>query len=462
MPTPSFSNTPGRALTRALRGPSVPRIPGLPDPLRRIDLPRDLESVTTVGAEEDADAAGMRPGGVERIWNAAIDLYRSGVHPAVQVCVRRRGVVVLDRAIGHARGNGPSEPGAADRILATPETPFLIYSGSKAITAFVIHMLHERGVLDIEQPVAAYIPEYGRHGKEKITIAHVLSHRAGVPSLPRAAMDLERTTDREFLLEHLVNAKPFAPPGRFLAYHAVSGGFILAEVVYRATGQDIRTVLERDILRPLGFRWNNFGVSREDVSRVALNYLTGPPSLPPLSLFLTRALGLGLEELVEASNDERFLTAVVPSANVVTSANELSRFYEIFRQGGRLDDVRVMRPETLRHALTQQSRLEVDLSLGFPTRFSYGLMLGARLLSLYGRDTQHAFGHLGFTNMLGWADPERALTCAVMTNGKPVLYPEIARFYLLIQSITDQAPKVDGSEMAVWDPVAGRPPGRRE
>src|SRR5438067_12837346 len=77
---------------------------------------------------------------------------------------------------------------------------------------------------------------------------------------------------------------------------------------------------------------------------------------------------------------------------------------------------------TIRHALTEQSRLEVDLSLGFPTRFGYGLMLGAQVLSLYGRDTQHAFGHLGFTNMLAWADPERATACAVMTNGKRFSY----------------------------------------
>ena len=59
--------------------------------------------------------------------------------------------------------------------------------------------------------------------------------------------------------------------------------------------------------------------------------------------------------------------------------------------------------------------------------------------------------------MLGWADPERALSVAVMTNGKPVLYPEMARFYLLTQRITSEAPKLPGSEMAVWDPLAGRP-----
>ena len=75
------------------------------------------------------------------------------------------------------------------------------------------------------------------------------------------------------------------------------------------------------------------------------------------------------------------------------------------RCGGELDGVRVIETDTIRKALEEQSHLEIDFSLGFPTRFSYGLMLGAQILSLYGRDTQHAFGHLGFTNILGWADP---------------------------------------------------------
>jgi CubicO group peptidase (beta-lactamase class C family) len=320
-----------------------------------------------------------------------------------------------------------------------------------------VHLLHERGALDINRRVCEYIPGYEENGKDEITVAHVLAHRAGVPNLPREAFDLARASDREFIVAALCAARPFAKPGRYLAYHAVSGGFILGEVVHRATGRDIRTVLENEILGPLGFRWNSYGVAEEDIPQVAVNYLTGPPTAPPFSILITRALGLGFDDLVASSNDPRFLTAVVPAANVVTTANELSRFYEVFRCGGRQDHVRIMEPETIRHALTEQSRLEVDLSLGFPTRFGYGLMLGAQLLSLYGRDTQHAFGHLGFTNMLGWADPERALSVAVMSNGKPTVYPELARFYLLMQRITSEAPKVRGSEMEVWDPLAGRP-----
>jgi CubicO group peptidase (beta-lactamase class C family) len=439
------------------RIPSIPRIPGLPDPLRRIAIPDALESVTSSGPEDDPEAAGMSVRAVARIWKAAKLLYRSGVHPAVQVCVRRNGAVVLNRAIGHARGGGPRDHDETEKVLATTETPFVIYSGSKALTAFVVHMLQDRGELDIADPVCKYIAGYGSNGKQEITVGQVLAHRAGVPNLPREAFDLDRVLDREFMVETLCAAKPVFQPGKFLAYHAVSGGFILREVVQRVTGMDIRAVLASEILDPLGFRWTNYGVAAEDLDAVALNYVTGPPTAPPFSQLLTRALGLGFDELVAASNDPRFLTAVIPSANIVSTAEELSRFYEIFRRGGELDGVRVMSAETVRHALTEQSRLEIDLSLGFPTRFGYGLMLGAQLLSLYGRDTQHAFGHLGFTNMLAWADPERGLSCAVMTNGKPALYPELPRFYGLMQTITSEAPKVPGSEMLVWDPLAGRP-----
>jgi CubicO group peptidase (beta-lactamase class C family) len=362
--------------------------------------------------------------------------------------VRCEGEVVLDRAIGHASGNGPDDPEDEPKAPATPETPMTIYSAAKGITAFLVHKLIERGLVGLDEPVATYIPGYERHGKDGITVGHVLSHRAGVPNLPREVLSLEFIGDRDRLVEVLCNAKPFALPGRHLAYHAVSGGFILGEVAQRVTGRPIREVLARELLEPLGFRWTNYGVAPEDVDAVARNYLTGPRTLPPLSNLLTRALGVPLDQLVETTNDPRFVTGVVPAANVVTTANELSRFFEMMRRGGELDGVRVIAPETIRTAVTEQSHLEIDLSLGFPTRFSYGLMLGARVLSLYGRDTQHAFGHLGFTNILGWADPQRALSAAILTNGKPILYPELPRFLGLSQRITSEAPKVEETEFA--------------
>ena len=400
-----------------------------------------------MGPEDSPGDGGVKAAAIESVWKAIVNWYRTGVHPALQICIRRHGAVVLNRSLGHTRGNGPHDGPRVERVPATVDTPFCVYSTSKAITAFVVHKLVERGLIGLDDRVADYIPGYEKNRKHTITIGHVLAHRSGVPNLPKTALDLDNLGDRQYMTDILVNASPFAKAGRYLAYHAVSGGFILGEIVHTVTGKDIREVLAEEFLDPIGgFRWTNYGVAPEDVDEVAVNYITGPPTAPPLSNLLSRALGIGLDGLVNLTNDPRFLTGIVPAANTITTAFELSRFFEIMRCGGELDGVRVMETDTVRGALRQQSHLEVDLSLGYPTRFSYGLMLGARMVSLYGLDTQQAFGHLGFTNMLAWADPERAISVAVLNSGKPIVYPELYRFLGTMQHITSTMPKADKSD----------------
>lgn len=422
--------------------PSVPRLPAVPDPLRRIRVPGDLEAVTTIGDEADPAAGGMTHESVRRIWRGVEGLYRSGVHPAISLCLRREGQVIIDRAIGHARGNGPDDDPDAEKIPATPDTPYVIFSASKAITAMVAHLLDQQGVIHIGDRVCDYIPEFGRGGKEAITIAHVLSHRAGVPNVPPALLDIANIGNDEALLEGLCSQRPRSRPGKALAYHAISGGFLIGAIVKRVTGDDIRTVLGREILEPLRFRWCNYGVRGEDIPAVAHSYNTGAPVLPPLSTVLERALGASADQVTEISNDPRFLTGIVPAGNIVTTANELSRFFELMRAEGELDGVRIFEPRTIRRALAEQSYLEFDLTLGFPTRYGLGFMLGAKLLSLYGPDTEHAFGHLGFTNIIGWADPERAISGALITSGKPIVYPELPQVWNLMRRIGLAAPKV--------------------
>lgn len=430
----------------------IPRLPLVPDPLRRIKVPDDLDALTTAAEESEPGAAGMTRDSVEAIWSSVKRLYRSGVHPAIALCVRRDGEVILDRAVGHARGVGPGEPKDAEATAATPATPFTIFSASKAITAVVAHLMDERGLIHLGDRVCEYIPEYAKHSKEAITIAHVLSHRAGVPNLPGEVLDLEKVGDEELLVQVLCDAKPLSRPGKALAYHAISGGFIIGELVRRVTGRGIREYLADEILGPLGFRWTNYGVAPEDVALVARNYATGAPALPPVSNLLERALGKAPDEITRLSNDARFLTAVVPAGNTVTTANELSRFFELLRRGGELDGVRVLEPRTIRRALSEQSYHQVDFTLGFPSRYSLGFMLGAHVLSLYGPDTEHAFGHLGYTNMIGWADPERAVAGALLTSGKPVFYPELPDLWAVMRRIGKECPKADTSEL-IFDPV---------
>ena len=415
---------------------------GVPDPLRRARIPKELGPVTSTAPEADPRDVGMTRDGVEAIWHAVEHFYRSGIHPAIALCVRRHGEVVLDRAIGHASGNGPADPPDAAKVLASPDTPFCIFSATKGTTATLVHLLDERGLLHIDDPVAEYLPEFARNGKSNITIGHVLSHRAGIPNAPREALTLDTIADWQLQRQYMYDAKPMSRAGKRQAYHAVSGGNLLGEVVREITGKDIRQVLAEEILDPLRFRWMNYGVAPEDVAAVAQNYPTGPPPVPPFSTFLTRALGVHPDEATRMSNDPRFLTGVLPAANGVSTANELSRFYEMLRRGGELDGVRVMEERTIKRARVGVSHLEVDLSLGLPIAFSHGYMLGGKVLSLYGPNTTKAFGHLGWINIIGWADPERALSAALITTGKSVLYPELIRFWEVTRRIGIEATPV--------------------
>jgi CubicO group peptidase (beta-lactamase class C family) len=423
-------------------------VPVIVNPLRRVRVPRDLTAISDRSEREvDPEKVGMTDVGVDAIWAAAERLFRRGMTPALTLCVRRHGEVVLDRSIGWARGGGPLEPRSAERVLATPDTPFCIFSSSKEVTATVIHLLAERGVVHLDDRITDYLPEFAGGGRDAITIGQVLSHRAGIPQLPRDLMDLERLEDPERILEAIPRLRSVHRPGAAVAYPTVSGGFVLGEVVRRATGKDIRTVLAAEILDPLGFRWMNYGVAPDDVPLVGHSYPTGPRPLPPVSTFLTRALSMPVDELTALSNDARLLTGIVPAGNVVATANEMSRFMDLLRAGGVLDGIRVMKPRTIRRAIVETSYHQFDRTLGFPLRYSHGFMLGARTLSLYGPDTDEAFGHLGFTNVSMWADPRRELAVGLITSGKPVVGPHLDALWWLFRQIGRAAPKVADPEL---------------
>lgn len=394
-------------------------------PLSRV--PRSLDEVTTVRprTEIDPQRLGLDRAAVDTIWDAVRSLYASGTHPAIALCVRYDGHVMLDRAIGYARGNSPGDPPDAPKTLATPDTPFCLLSASKPVTAMVMHLLDERNLIRLDDPVAEYIPEFARHGKEAISLRHILAHRAGVPNPPEESMDPELLEQPEKIVELLCDQKPLWRPGTRLAYHAVTTGFLLGEIVRRVTGSDIRSFLRENVLAPLGFRWMNYGVDREHVGQVAVNAFTGTIPVPPISTIFQRALGLPVQKIVELSNDSRFLRSVFPSANVVATAGEASRFFELLRRGGELDGVRIFARRTIQRAVAEQSYLEPDFTLVLPFRYSLGFMLGAEWFSLYGPRTPNAFGHIGFTNVVCWADPDRDVSAALLTTGKPLVYPQI-------------------------------------
>ena len=152
---------------------------------------------------------------------------------------------------------------------------------------------------------------------------------------------------------------------------------------------------------------------------------------------LTRALGAPVEQVVALARDPRFLAGIIPSANVVVDgARAVARFFECLRCDGALDGVRVFEPRTVHRATSEQSFWEVDFTLGAPIRYGLGFMLAGRLAAaLRARRGPNAFGHYGFTNVIGWADPDRELSAALLTSGKPFLNVELWRLFQLFSAI---------------------------
>jgi CubicO group peptidase (beta-lactamase class C family) len=406
----------------------------------RIRVPSDLDAVTTVA---DEDHSGVDPAAIERIWQTARHWYAAGMHPAIQVCLRVKGKVVLNRAIGHGWGNGPEDSPNAEKIVVGTDTPFCVYSAAKMMSTTVVHMLVERGVFSLDDRVCDYLPTYTSHGKDRTTIRHVMTHSAGVPFATGPKPDLKRMNDSEYAREMLGNLRPIYPPGLVHVYHAVTWGPLVREIVSAATGKGIRDILADEILDPLGFRWTNYGVAPQDVPLVAPSHPTGKPLPAPIAAAFRLAVGGTMHQIIPYSNTPQFLTGVVPSSNAVSNADELSRFAEILRRGGELDGVHVMRPDTLRAATAQARRLRPDVATGLmPIRWGTGYMLGSKRFGPFGRDEPAAFGNTGLVDIAAWADPERGLAAAIVSSGKPGGHREAKRYPALLNTIAAEIPRV--------------------
>ncbi|MFZ1864192.1 MAG: serine hydrolase domain-containing protein [Polyangiales bacterium] len=405
----------------------------------------DPEQVTARGIPEvHPESVGLRSDDVEAIWDEVVNFYRTGFHPALGLCIRRRGEVILDRTIGHARGNAPNDSRGAALVPATPRTLFNFFSGSKAVTAMLVHLLAQRDLLHVDEPVSTFIPEFGRKRKDRITIRDLLTHRAGIPAAPPGVADLDLLREPERILEMIYDLEPAYRPGTVPAYHAVTSGFIFAELIRRVAGVGIREFLDREIAEPLGMNHFNYGVPPERLGEVAIDACTGPKLIWPLKDIFQKALGVSVEKLIELSNDPRFRTAVIPSANLMGSPDDICRFFELLLSGGTLGGKRIFSVSTVRRAIEPQTSWQVDRMILLPMSYSMGFMLGTDPVGLYGAWCGKAFGHVGLSNILAWADPERDLAVAFMNSGKPFVALDTVHWPELVRRISTRVPR-DGS-----------------
>jgi len=233
----------------------------------------------------------------------------AGRFPGGQLVVRHKGEVVLDCAIGTARGFRGEAPAAP----LTSATRFAVFSATKPVVALAVAMLEERGVIDVDAPVARYFPAFSANGKADLTVLDVLTHRACVftPGLIATPTDWG---NNERVREALIAATPRYPRGT-LAYMPYEFGWILAEVVHGATGDTLETFIRSEIAGPA------------ELPSLATTYWVGTKSVSVAGVELTTTFE-------HDNNLPEVLTAFVPGAGLVCTAHDLAAFYEVLAHGG--------------------------------------------------------------------------------------------------------------------------------
>ena len=405
------------------------------------DIPRDLDSVISIDTKMETDPreVGLLQSDVDHIWDKIIKVYRTGVHPAITACIRYQGKVIMSRAIGHVRGNGPHDGPDSEKVLATPDTPMCLYSTSKGITALLMHMLQEDGLINVSDPVAFYAPEFARKGKDNITIHQILAHRGGIPGLPKD-VDIEVLWDEDQTWELLCDAEPIVTDGSKLAYHAITGGFVLERVIRKVTGDDINAYITKKIREPMGMKYFSYGIEQQYLDDLAATYATGPRPGPLMGAFIKRALGTDIVSLEQVCNDPRFQEAIIPAGNLAGTAEESSRFFQMMLNGGKWGRRRICSERTIARAVQEFGTRTLDRTLFIPMRFSAGLMLGDEPFGVWGPNTSQAFGHVGLINKFAWADPQRDMSAAVLTSGIPIIAHHIPPLLNVMRGIANTIP----------------------
>ncbi|NUT24821.1 MAG: beta-lactamase family protein [Streptomyces sp.] len=314
--------------------------------------------------------------------------------------------------------------GWADAARGRPwerDTLVNVWSTSKGPTALCAHLLADRGLLDLDAPVAVYWPEFAAAGKEQILVRHLLSHRAGLSGL-REPHSLQQLCDWELTTQRLAAMEPWWAPGTQSGYHALTYGFLVGEVVRRVSGMLPGAFLEREVTGPLGIDFA-IGLPEKDSGRVA-ELVHAPPaaSSEQAAVFdqlAPAALAALANPLVGAAqaNSPEWRAAEIPAANGHGTARAVAALYGIFAGRGSYDGHRVLSSEAAERVREGQgSCRDLVLGAGFDgeTEVGLGLWLSGPNGS-YGPNPR-AFGHDGFGGSCGLADPEAGVSLGYVMN----------------------------------------------
>lgn len=345
------------------------------------------------------------------------------------VCVRVEGRTVVDLWSGHAD---------ADRAVPwRPDTLVNAFSVGKGLVALLALDLIGRGHLELDEAVARRWPAFGCHGKDEVTLRHLLSHQAGLPALrrrlpPGAMLDWETMTDA------LAAERPWWEPGSAHGYHTNTYGFLVGELLRRVTGRTVGALLAERVAGPLDADVH-FGLPAHEDARVAdlLWGLQPPPEGGPEGMVGEDLMrynayfnpsGLSGAGVI---NTRAWRAAEIPSTNLHASARGVARVYVALAAGGTYQGTAVVAPDALLEATTEQAA-GIDRLLQSDTRFGLGFQLPQPERPM--GPNPHAFGNYGAGGSLGFADPDADLAFGYVMNSMATPHWQTPRNRALIHA----------------------------
>ena len=356
----------------------------------------------------------------ERVAEEFEQNFRERGEVGASVCVKLAGETFVDLWGGSADPSS-NKPWVEDTITS-------VWSCTKGATALCAHMLVSRGLLDLEEPVVRYWPEFGQAGKESIPVKMLLNHQSGVAAIsdpiPPGGL-----YDWEFMVKALEKQEPFWKPGSMHGYHGFTFGWLVGEVVRRVSGKSLGTFFREEVAEPLGLDfW--MGLPEAYENRVAPIIPADPPdpsgpispmmmaiamdqtSMQALQLFNTGGYMMPGPDGVFGFNTRAAHIAEFGSVGSLTNARGLAGMYAPLANGGSLNGVSLVSKDSLARMAAVSSASSMDMTVLLPTRFSLGYVKSVdnRRVPNCTKDdsliiSEEAFGHAGFGGALGFADP---------------------------------------------------------
>jgi CubicO group peptidase (beta-lactamase class C family) len=301
------------------------------------------------------------------------------------------------------------------------DTIVCMMSVAKGVTAVAFNMLLDRGLVELDAPVARYWPEFAQNGKDGVKIRHLLDHTAGIPVLTTNPLWPGAMYDREAIVGALAEQAPLWPPGTVAAYHVHHQGYLLGEVMRRVTGKTIGPFLREEIAAPLGADYQIGGMSKADQARCATVYpnmgarlFAAKDSEAPETL---RALAFRQnpdEPWFDTLNSEPFRTSEIASGNGHGNARGVARIYAALSVGGTLDGVKLMSPAGIENMITEQHN-QIEKLQDRPYHQALGVLLNTPQ-AVYMGPNPRAFGHHGIGGSIGFGDPDAHVAFSYSIN----------------------------------------------